>query len=56
MILKGAVLIPDIPDSGGDVLDEETIRKAEAYANDIIQALQKHHRLSPGCEAVIRAI
>lgn len=27
MILKGAVLIPNIPDTGGDVLDEETIRK-----------------------------
>ena len=27
MIVKGAVLIPNIPDSVGDVLDEETIRK-----------------------------
>lgn len=28
MIVKGPILIPDIPDSQGDVLDEETIRKA----------------------------
>ena len=28
MIVKGPVLIPDIPDRAGDVLDEETIRKA----------------------------
>lgn len=28
MIVKGPVLIPDIPDKTGDVLDEETIRKA----------------------------
>ena len=28
MIVKGPVLIPDIPDKAGDVLDEETIRKA----------------------------
>ena len=28
MIVKGPILIPDIPDSAGDVLDEETIRKA----------------------------
>ncbi|MBQ9025337.1 MAG: hypothetical protein IJ104_03010 [Methanobrevibacter sp.] len=28
MIVKGPVLIPDIPDRSGDVLDEETIRKA----------------------------
>lgn len=28
MILKGAVLIPHIKDKSGDVLDEETIRKA----------------------------
>ena len=28
MIVKGPILIPEIPDSAGDVLDEETIRKA----------------------------
>jgi hypothetical protein len=28
MIVKGPILIPDIPDTSGDVLDEETIRKA----------------------------
>ena len=28
MIVKGPVLIPGIPDRAGDVLDEETIRKA----------------------------
>ena len=28
MIVKGPILIPGIPDSAGDVLDEETIRKA----------------------------
>ena len=28
MIVKGPILIPDIPDHAGDVLDEETIRKA----------------------------
>lgn len=28
MIVKGPILIPDIPDKAGDVLDEETIRKA----------------------------
>lgn len=28
MILKGAILIPHLPDKSGDVLDEETIRKA----------------------------
>ena len=28
MIVKGPIMIPDIPDSSGDVLDEETIRKA----------------------------
>lgn len=28
MIVKGPVLIPGIPDTAGDVLDEETIRKA----------------------------
>ena len=28
MIVKGPILIPGIPDSSGDVLDEETIRKA----------------------------
>ena len=28
MIVKGPIMIPDIPDSVGDVLDEETIRKA----------------------------
>ena len=28
MIVKGPILVPDIPDSAGDVLDEETIRKA----------------------------
>jgi len=28
MIVKGPILIPDIPDNAGDVLDEETIRKA----------------------------
>lgn len=28
MIVKGPILIPEIPDSSGDVLDEETIRKA----------------------------
>ena len=28
MIVKGPILVPDIPDSSGDVLDEETIRKA----------------------------
>lgn len=29
MILKGAVLIPNIPDTSGDILDEKTIRKAD---------------------------
>ena len=28
MIVKGPILVPDIPDRAGDVLDEETIRKA----------------------------
>ncbi len=28
MIVKGPVLVPDIPDRSGDVLDEKTIRKA----------------------------
>ncbi|DBA59600.1 TPA_asm: hypothetical protein CBHJFHIM_00040 [Methanobrevibacter gottschalkii virus vir075] len=28
MIVKGPVLVPEIPDKAGDVLDEETIRKA----------------------------
>lgn len=28
MIVKGPILVPDIPDNAGDVLDEETIRKA----------------------------
>ncbi len=28
MILKGAILIPHVKDKSGDVLDEETIRKA----------------------------
>lgn len=28
MIVKGPVLIPEIPDTAGDILDEETIRKA----------------------------
>jgi len=28
MIVKGPILVPDIPDHAGDVLDEETIRKA----------------------------
>ena len=33
MIVKGAVLIPNIPDSVGDVLDEETIRKVSLIFN-----------------------
>lgn len=28
MIVKGPILVPNIPDRVGDVLDEETIRKA----------------------------
>ena len=28
MIVKGPILIPGIPDRSGDILDEETIRKA----------------------------
>ena len=28
MIIKGPILIPHIPDMTGDILDEETIRKA----------------------------
>ena len=28
MIVKGPILVPGIPDHAGDVLDEETIRKA----------------------------
>ena len=28
MIIKGPILIPQIPDMTGDILDEETIRKA----------------------------
>ena len=28
MIVKGPILIPEIPDSAGEFLDEETIRKA----------------------------
>ena len=28
MIIKGPILIPQIPDMSGDILDEETIRKA----------------------------
>ena len=28
MIVKGPVLVPGIPDRSGDILDEETIRKA----------------------------
>ena len=28
MIVKGPILIPGIPDMSGDILDEETIRKA----------------------------
>ena len=28
MIIKGPILIPQIPDRTGDILDEETIRKA----------------------------
>lgn len=28
MIVKGPILVPNIPDKAGDVLDEETIRKA----------------------------
>lgn len=28
MIIKGPILIPGVPDQTGDILDEETIRKA----------------------------
>ena len=28
MIVKGPILVPDVPDRAGDILDEETIRKA----------------------------
>ena len=28
MIIKGPILIPNVPDMSGDILDEETIRKA----------------------------
>lgn len=33
MIVKGAVLIPNIPDKVWDVLDEETIRKVSLIFN-----------------------
>lgn len=45
MILKGAVLIPDIPDSGGDVLDEETIRKVSLIFNRQVNLIDVQHTL-----------
>ena len=38
MIVKGPILIPEIPDSAGDVLDEETIRKVLGD-DDIIKSV-----------------
>lgn len=45
MILKGAVLIPNIPDSGGDVLDEETIRKVSLIFNRQVNLIDVQHTL-----------
>lgn len=45
MIVKGAVLIPNIPDSVGDVLDEETIRKVSLIFNRQVNLIDVQHSL-----------
>ena len=45
MIVKGAVLIPNIPDSVGDVLDEETIRKVSLIFNRQVNLIDVQHTL-----------
>ena len=47
MILKGAILIPNIPDSAGDVLDEEAVRKASLIANRLQILIDVQHSLQP---------
>ena len=47
MILKGPVLIPNIPDTDGDVLDEETVRKASLLANRLEILIDVQHTLQP---------
>lgn len=45
MIVKGAVLIPHVPDSVGDVLDEETIRKVALIFNRQVNLIDVQHTL-----------
>lgn len=45
MIVKGAVCIPNIPDYAGDVLDEETIRKASLIFNRQVNLVDVQHSL-----------
>ena len=45
MIVKGAVLIPNIPDKVGDVLDEETIRKVSLIFNRQVNLIDVQHSL-----------
>ena len=47
MIVKGAVCIPGVPDRVGDVLDEETIRKAFLTYNRTGQLIDVQHTLRP---------
>lgn len=47
MIVKGAVCIPGIPDAAGDVLDEETIRKASLIFNRYGLGIDVQHSLQP---------
>lgn len=45
MILKGAVCIPEIPDTSGDILTEEDIRKAALLFNRQVNLIDVQHTL-----------
>lgn len=45
MILKGPVCIPGIPDHSGDILTEETIRKAALLFNRQVNLIDVQHTL-----------
>lgn len=47
MILKGAVCIPNIPDSVGDVLTEEQIREASLFFQRYSRLIDVQHTLRP---------
>lgn len=47
MIVKGAVCIPNIPDTTGDILDEETIRQAALTFNRLNGLVDVQHTLQP---------